>query len=60
MHSASSKNQPTHLSGFQDSLKYILDKPTLDKDFNFLMKIIKPFVLRQQAFENIKKKSLLK
>jgi len=50
MHSPSSRNQPTHLSGFQDSLKDILEKPSLDKDFDSFMKIIKPFVLGQQAF----------
>jgi hypothetical protein len=33
-------------------LKDILEKPSLDKDFNFFMKIIKPFVLGHQAFEN--------
>jgi hypothetical protein len=53
MHSPSSRNQLTHLIGFQDSLKDILEKPTLVKDFNSFMKIIEPFVLRQQAFENI-------
>jgi hypothetical protein len=60
MHSPSSRNQLTHLMGFQDSLKDILDKPTLDKDFNFFMKIMKPFVFCQQAFENIFLKNLLK
>jgi hypothetical protein len=53
MHSPSSKNQPTHLRGFQDSLKNILEKPSLDKDFDSFMNIIKPFVLGQQALENI-------
>jgi hypothetical protein len=36
-------------------LKDILEKPTLDKD----MKIIEPFVLHQQAFENTLKKVFL-
>jgi hypothetical protein len=48
-----SRNQPTHLRGFQDSLKNMLEKPSLDKDFDSFMKIIKPFVLGQQAFKNI-------